>query len=151
MKIVTREDVTTEDYREILDTETHHNHVIIEDEHGTLRWEENPDISLLLKKINLNDLMQLLGVLGFGKNSEVVRKLYRDMGYSLGGYWEVFYWNWNNEDVDDYSPVKELTEERSQKVESLINWMKGSLDLHNDMYPEAKVNMNELLSYMSKK
>lgn len=34
-----------------------------------------------------------------GKNSEVYRKLYRDMGYSLYGYWEI-----NNEDAGEYIP-----------------------------------------------
>jgi hypothetical protein len=42
--------------------------------------------------------------MGLGKNDESVRKLYRDMGYSLSGYWEIFYWEMNNEDADQYRP-----------------------------------------------
>ena len=38
----------------------------------------------------------------FTKNSEEWRKLYRDIGYSLYGYWEIFYWDMNNEDAADY-------------------------------------------------
>lgn len=103
-KIVKREDITVENYRLILDTETHHNHEIIEDEHGVIRWKENKNVELFLKNISLNDLCPLLNSLGYDKNSEIYRKLYRNMGYSLSGYWEVFYWEWNNEDADDYIP-----------------------------------------------
>jgi hypothetical protein len=44
--------------------------------------------------------------MGLTKNSEEVRKLYRDMGYSLSGYWEIFYWDMNNEDAHKYKPKK---------------------------------------------
>jgi len=43
--------------------------------------------------------------MGLTKNSEPVRKLYRDMGYSLSGYWEIFYWDVNNEEAEDYHGV----------------------------------------------
>lgn len=91
-------------YREMLKTEKHHKHKIIEDEQGTFRWEENVDVRKILTKISLNDLCPLLSVLGYGKNSEVYRKLYRDMGYSLSGYYEIFYWEVNNSEVDNYKP-----------------------------------------------
>ena len=103
-KIISRDDITVENYRLILDKETHHNQEIIEDKNGTLRWKENKDVEHYLKNISLNDLCPLLISLGFDKNSEVYRKLYRDMGYSLNGYWEIFYWEWNNEDSEDYIP-----------------------------------------------
>jgi hypothetical protein len=102
--IVKREEITEETYREILDVETHHNHEIIKDDNGTLRWKENPTVSHYLKNISLNDLCPLLMTLGYGKNSEVYRKLYRDMGYSLFGYWEIFFWEANNEDASEYVP-----------------------------------------------
>ena len=104
MKEIRREDILVENYRLILDKETHHNHIIIEDEHGVIRWKENTNVEHFLKNISLNDLCPLLSCLGYDKNSEVYRKLYRDMGYSLNGYWEVFYWDLNNKDVDDYIP-----------------------------------------------
>jgi hypothetical protein len=44
--------------------------------------------------------------MGLTKNSEEVRKLYRDMCYSLSGYWEIFYWDMNNEDARKYKPKK---------------------------------------------
>lgn len=102
--IVNRDDIKTDTYREILDVETHHGHVIIKDEHGTLRWKENPDVRKLLKNISLNDLCPLLCCLGYDKNSEVYRQLYRDMGYSLFGYWEIFYWEANNPEASNYKP-----------------------------------------------
>lgn len=106
LKILKREEIDVEMYREILDKETHHNHEIIEDENGTIRWKEDPHVTHFLNNISLNDLCPLLKCLGYGKNSEVYRKLYRDMGYSLCGYWEVFYWGVNNEDASEYIPNK---------------------------------------------
>lgn len=102
--IVNREEITDDICREILDVETHHTHEIIKDKDGYLRWKENPTVNHILKNISLNELCPLLKTLGYGKNSEVYRKLYRDMGYSLYGYWEIFYWSVNNEDASDYIP-----------------------------------------------
>lgn len=105
VKVIKRKDIKEETYVEILDKEKHHNHPIIKDENGTLRWIANDSVcSLLDEKFNLNDLVSLLHLLGYGKNSEVFRKLYRDMGYSLSGYWEIFYWEVNNEEADKYVP-----------------------------------------------
>lgn len=103
-KTINREDIKDKDYRLILNTENHHNHEIIEDEHGTLRWKPKPLVNKLISKINLNDVWILFEALGYDKNSEIIRQLYRDMGYSLYGYWEVFYWNVNNEIADEYVP-----------------------------------------------
>jgi len=104
LNLIKREEITEETYREILDVETHHNHQIIIDKNGTLRWKENLNVEHFLKNISLNDLCPLLSNLGYGKNSEVYRKLYRDMGYSLSGYWEIFFWEGNNEDASEYVP-----------------------------------------------
>ena len=91
-----------EDYAEIFNSESHHKHRVIEDENGTLRWEEDPVVGKTLDRVNLNDLWLLFMKMGLTKNSEPVRKLYRDMGYSLSGYWEIFYWEVNNEEAGDY-------------------------------------------------
>lgn len=105
MKIINREEIKEDLYREILDVETHHEHPIIEDEQGTLRWKKNEYVREIIdEKISLNDLLPMLCFMGYDKNSEVYRKLYRDMGYSLYGYWEVFYWVMNNEKASDYIP-----------------------------------------------
>ena len=89
--IVNRQDINDPLYREILEKETHHNHVIIEDEHGIIRWEPNLDVMQFYQNISLDDLCPLLHCMGYGKNSEVYRKLYRDIGYSLSRYHEMFY------------------------------------------------------------
>lgn len=94
-----------EDYAEIFNKESHHKHRVIEDENGTFRWEEDPTVRAIIDKGILNDLWVLFMKMGLTKNSEEVRKLYRDMGYSLSGYWEIFYWEVNNEDAEEYRGV----------------------------------------------
>jgi hypothetical protein len=79
---------------------------VIEDEHGTVRWKTDPAVRAVIDKGILNDLWILFMSMGLTKNSEEVRKLYRDMGYSLSGYWEIFYWDMNNEDAHKYKPKK---------------------------------------------
>lgn len=93
-------------YRDMLKTEKHHKHEIIKEEDGVLRWKKNLDVDKLLQNISLNDLCPLLHILGYGKNSEVYRQLYRSMGCSLFCYWEVFYWELNNPEMESYIPPK---------------------------------------------
>jgi hypothetical protein len=50
----------------------------------------------------LNNIVALFYSIGLTKNSEEWRKLYRDIGYSLDGYWEIFYCEMNNKDAADY-------------------------------------------------
>lgn len=108
MKNVDRKDITDETYREILDVETHHDHIIIEDEHGTLRWKEDPKLRNLVDHIGVNEIWHLFHHIGLDKNDEPVRKMYRDMGYSLFGYWEVFYWEANNDRASEYMPSRHI-------------------------------------------
>lgn len=88
---------------EILEKEDHCGHnIVIHD--GKYYWKENEEVRKLVdEKISVNDLIQLLIRSGYDKNSEVYRKLYRDMGYSLSGYWEVFYWEVNNPEAHKYT------------------------------------------------
>ncbi len=104
MEFIDRKEITEDTYTEILEKESHHDHKIIKDEQGTLRWQENKKIRELVDKIGLNDLIALFLKLGHDKNSEIYRKLYRYMGYSLFGYWEIFYWEVNNPDAKKYLP-----------------------------------------------
>ena len=101
-KIVNREDLP-KDYTEMMKTESHHNHSIIV-KNGVYRWEENSYINSLVDDIGLNELIMLLQLLDYNKNSEIYRKLYRCMGYSLSGYWDVFYWDVNNDLESEYKP-----------------------------------------------
>jgi hypothetical protein len=106
MPIITRrEDIIDEIYQEIFIKESHHNHKIIHTNSG-FRWVENEKVTSVLNKINLNHLIELFYHLGIDKNNEVYRKLYRDMGYSLKGYWEIFYWEVNNPKAKNYNPKK---------------------------------------------
>lgn len=100
MEVLERSELPS-DYKEMMTTESHHDHKIVM-VNNVIRWKEDKDVAFFLKDISLNDLIPLLGVLGYGKNSEVYRKLYRSMGYSLSGYWEIFYWEINNDDADNY-------------------------------------------------
>jgi len=107
MKVVNRSEIEVEDYQEIFKKESHHNHEIIETKDGVLRWKKNSAVRFLVDFGNLNDIVAELYRKGHNRNSELHRKLYRDMGYSLSGYWEIFYWDWNNEDADSYEPTAE--------------------------------------------
>ena len=88
-----------EEYKLIVDTEIHHNHEIIKDKNGILRWKENKTVSFLFDNnmLDLNNIIINMYNKGYNKNSEEYRQLHRDLGYSLSGYWEIFYWEVNNE------------------------------------------------------
>ncbi len=97
------------DYSEMMETETHHDHEIVKDEHGTIRWKEDPFISQFTSDCSLNDIVAGFYANGNNKNTESYRELYRKMGYSLSGYWEIFYWDMNNEIADEYKqPCKAI-------------------------------------------
>lgn len=92
---------------EMLMAEPHHDHPIVEVD-GQLHWKEVPEIRKRIGRENLclNDLVPLLEALGYGRNSETLRRMYRGMGYYLFGYWEIFHWEANNKDADEYVPNK---------------------------------------------
>jgi len=104
MNILNRADLP-EDYQEMMVTESHHDHEIIKDEHGTIRWKRNEPLNDLVDNtMNLNHIVMMFRMLGHGKNSEIYRELYRNMGVSLSMYWEVFYWEANNPEAHKYTP-----------------------------------------------
>lgn len=83
-------------WKDMKDLESHHNHnIILKD--GIYRWEQtNFDYG------DMNQIMYNFYNNGLTKNSEEVRALYRSIGYSLYGYWELVYWDVNNPIVMDY-------------------------------------------------
>ena len=82
--------------------EAHHDHKIIYDKKlKKFVWE-----TTYVGKYDLNKIMSDFAKRGLTKNSEEVRALLRSIGYSLYGYWEVVYWEVNNNDVKDYIPNK---------------------------------------------
>lgn len=91
-----------DDYKEMMEKESHHDHPIIDYGKGVIRWKVNPTIEALVDLIGLNEIIEALHDSDLGKNSEIYRDLYRSIGYSLSGYWEIFYWDMNNPDADDY-------------------------------------------------
>ena len=99
--ILERKDLP-KDYSEMMKKETHHDHEIIKDEHGTIRWKEDPFIRQFTYDCSLNDICAGFYANGNDKNTESYRELYRKMGYSLSGYWEIFYWDMNNGIADEY-------------------------------------------------
>lgn len=103
---VTREEASKVDpiYQEILEKESHHDHKIILNKHGILSWEADPFIEFLWdnKLMDLNRIVATFIRNGITKNSEIWRKLFRDLGYSLNGYWTIFYCDLNNPDADEY-------------------------------------------------
>lgn len=106
-KTVKIKDIESKDLRKMLKTEKHHKHEIVKDRNGVLRWKEVDGVNKLVDKIGLNELVMLLHTLGYNQNSEMYRKLYRSMGYSLFGYWEVFYWEVNNPIAHKYKPGRD--------------------------------------------
>jgi len=109
MKIVRRDDAELMDsWGEMLKTEQHHDHPITVCENGYYSWKETTTHKLLSDHYDLNDVVCDFISEGLTKNSEEWREFYRDMGYSLYGYWEIFYWEINNEDTDNYQPPKEI-------------------------------------------
>jgi len=119
MKFLNRSELH-EDYKEMMKTETHHQHGVVEI-NGMIRWEENKGARKIVDICGLNCVIESMLAKGITKNSEEYRQLYRDLGYSLSGYWEIFYWDMNNEDTDDYEPPENT----------------GSF--HEDFYDENKV------------
>jgi hypothetical protein len=101
-----------ETYAEIMGGEGHHPHRIYKDEHGVFRWEAFPEREQeIMNQFGAKDLNDLFGRCHAegkhgGKNDPLIRQLYRCMGYSLSGYHEIFYWDWNNEEADKWDSSK---------------------------------------------
>jgi hypothetical protein len=108
MKILDRTELP-EDYADMMKAESHHSHEIIQDEQGVLRWKEGPFIRQLTEDCSLNCIIAGFYENGKNKNTESYRELYRKMGYSLSGYWEVFYWDVNNEIASEYTQPEKAT------------------------------------------
>ena len=92
-------------YQTVLDADGKDHELYVHND--TVRWRDDPVIEMLydeLEVIDLNKLMMKLATTyGEGyKNDHRIRKFYRGLGYSLFGYWEVFFWDWNNEEADEW-------------------------------------------------
>ena len=94
--IIERKDILEPIFQKMLQTEMHHTHEIIQDKNGVLRWK---------KGVN-TDSIDSIFYEAESRSSESLRRLYRDLGYSLFAYYELFYWLVNNEDADSYLPLQ---------------------------------------------
>lgn len=85
----------SEEYAEVLAREEL-GHKLFVDGDGTIRWVPNEARKIEIMNhygaLDLNDLFRK----GADKNDPKVRELYKCLGYSLSGFWEVFYWETNN-------------------------------------------------------
>ena len=102
MKKINREEITDLNFIEIMKKESHHNHEIILDKEGDLFWKPDENLCAKIEGENINDYIFDFNSNGLNKNSEEYRKFYRDMGYSLLGYWMIFYCKANNPICKDY-------------------------------------------------
>jgi hypothetical protein len=63
-------------------------HPIYEDEHGVIRWQPSKAVRWAADRINLNEMYVAYMTGAFTKDE--YKEFYRDMGYSLSGFGEVF-------------------------------------------------------------
>lgn len=83
-------------YAEVLETEELGHELYVSD-HGTIRWVANPEKEQeIMDEFGARDL-NVLFMKGANKNDPRIRELYKHIGYSLFGFWEIFYWEVNNE------------------------------------------------------
>ena len=102
MKKIKREEIKDLNFIEIIKRENHHNHEIIQDKKGKLYWKHDENLCAEIEGKNINvNIFNFLSK-GLDKNSEEYRKFYRDIGYSLFGYWEIFYCKANNPISNNY-------------------------------------------------
>lgn len=106
-----------EDYKKVLLCEQlgHPLHI---DKNGTLRWAAKPEREKeIMESIGAKDLDDVYTIYYDqyspqfdvpAKNNDLIRELYKCRGYSLSGFWEVFYWDWNNEHADKARPQVRL-------------------------------------------
>jgi hypothetical protein len=102
MKNIKREEIKDLNFIKIIKKESHHNHGIIQDEEGILYWKPDENLCAEIEGKNINDNIFYFHSNGLDKNSEEYRKFYRDMGYSLLGYWNIFYCKTNNPICTNY-------------------------------------------------
>ena len=102
MKKIKREEIRDLNFIEIMKKENHHNHEIIQNKEGELYWKPDENLCAEIEGININNNIFNFLSKGLNKNSEEYRKFYRDMGYSLFGYWEIFYCKANNPICNNY-------------------------------------------------
>ena len=82
-------------------------HPIIRDEYGMFRYQLNPLTSWLLDHVDLNEMCRLYQ-LGLWSR-DVFMQFYRDIGYSLSGFEDV--WGEELEEMDNEHKAEALAQE----------------------------------------
>ncbi len=96
-------------------------HDLVVDKHGTIRWVEDPvQEKAIMDMFGATDLNDLYTKKDVNKNDHLIRVLYKCMGYSLSGFWEIFYWEANNEDAWKYGGRKGHIDKKRIQVYSVI-------------------------------
>tara|TARA_R110000851_G_scaffold72413_3_gene160441 strand:+ start:913 stop:1452 length:540 start_codon:yes stop_codon:yes gene_type:complete len=126
MKYIERIDLP-EDYHEMMRTENHHDHKIIVDDTGVIRWEQDEDADRPFE-----ELMAWFCKHKISKNHETYRLTYRNMGFSLSGYYDVFYCTMNNDICHHYKPPHSMYHPKKDEDNLLVNGSKW-------VYKEAPV------------
>ena len=78
---------------------------VVPDVEGGLFWKPDEKLSAEIEGKNINDNIFYFQSNGLDKNSEEYRKFYRDIGYSLLGYWNIFYCKANNPIYKNYRKI----------------------------------------------
>jgi len=90
------------EYKLVLKREELGNELYV-DKNGTIRWVANPEKEKeIMDEFGACDLNDLFGRCHADKNDPKIRELYKCIGYSLYGFWEVFYWRVNNSRASEY-------------------------------------------------
>ena len=69
---------------------------------NTLRWRPDETVRFAFDYADLNSFWAKFYKEGNTKNQKNVREMYRKLGYSVFGYWEVFFWDANNELTEEW-------------------------------------------------
>lgn len=144
------------EYAEVLETEEL-GHELRVDEYGTIRWVANPvKEQRMMDMFDAKDLNDLF-MKGADKNDPRIRELYKHMGYSLFGFWEIFYWEVNNEIAYQYMGRKEGNKRRIRfsvvvemdkdvDEERVLDYISESLDLGIEAAEENEDFVYEIVS-----
>jgi len=108
------------EYKQVLKRE-HYGHELYVDKHNTIRWVKNPEKEKeIMEEFGASDLNDLFGRCRADKNDPRIRELYKHKGYSLFGFWEIFYWRVNNPCACEYKGRLAGEAETKKKVRYVV-------------------------------
>jgi hypothetical protein len=129
MRKVSREELPS-DFFVMMEYEAHHDHEIIMDNAGMLRWKDDPEVRKLLIEYGgcTDNIIQVIRGMGYDNNSEVLRKFYRDCGLMLVEYFDILYGQNGVVDIDYVPHV--LTPTETQPTNAITSeWLRACTKL----------------------